>query len=184
MLEKRFHGLLPQILERRTVRSFVCDEGVTSEHIQLLLEAACRAPSSSNAQPWRFWYAYHSSPVWLQLLELLAPSNAAWAKEAEWLMLVGAASKKLSRGSVVPNRDARFDVGAACQNLALQATYMGIGVAVVSGFDHAKAAALIQDEDIEPTVMIIVGAKTHNLALQPSSRRLVDEVAKTSFSER
>lgn len=175
--------ILPHILQRRTVRSFVRDAKMTHDHMLTLLEAACRAGSSYNAQPWRFWYAHHSSPVWGQLFNLLIKPNAAWAINAEWLMLVGAASKMVLKDVIVQNHEAQFDTGAACQNLALQASFMGFGSAIVAGFNHAEAAALIQDPNIEPLVMVVLGSQGESFFGESSMRWPLSEIAADSFDK-
>ena len=173
--------VLPEIIDRQTTRSFFRDGKMTEEHIQILLEAACRAPSSCNAQPWRFWYAHHSSPLWRKLFNLLVPANAAWAADSEWLMLVGAASQTVYKDKVVLNSMAPFDVGAACQNMALQVHSMGFGAAVVGGFDRSAAALLINDLEIQPLVLIVLGSVLPTISGARSLRRSVQEVATSSF---
>ncbi|HEX2863727.1 MAG TPA: nitroreductase family protein [Deinococcales bacterium] len=46
--------LLEAIRERRTTNGPFSPEPVAPEHVRLLLEAASRAPSHFNSQPWRF----------------------------------------------------------------------------------------------------------------------------------
>jgi len=174
--------MLSEIITRKTNRSFVLDGEIAQEHMHQLFEAAHRAPSSWNAQPWRFWYAHSSSEMGKVLLGLMMPPNAAWAKDADWFILVGAASSMTLRGETVPNLAASFDTGAACENLTLQATSMGFGCAVIGGFDHKKAAELIKDSDIKPLVMIVVGSKKSPAQEGFSERRPLSEVVFESFS--
>lgn len=174
---------LPQILERYTNRSFVRMGKMSLEHMTLMLDAACRAGSSYNAQPWRFWYAQHSSSLWEQLFPLLVKPNAAWAGNAEWLVLVGAATKMTLRDEVIDNSSAHFDVGLACQNLVLQATFMGFGSAIIGGFNRAKASELIADADIHPVVMIALGDCSEHRPAEPSMRWPREEVSAHSFEK-
>ncbi len=46
--------LLEAIRRRRTTNGYFLDKPVSKEHQHLLLEAAARAPSHFNSQPWRF----------------------------------------------------------------------------------------------------------------------------------
>src|ERR1700760_1582972 len=48
----------------------------------LLLEAARRAPSAGNSQPWGFLVARPGEPDHVRLLPHLAPSSARWARDA------------------------------------------------------------------------------------------------------
>ena len=173
--------ILPEILSRKTTRSFVCDGKMELKHLRIMFEAACKAPSSYNAQPWRFFYAHRDSAQWAKLFELLVPANAAWASSAEWLVLAAAYLEVDVRGTVSKNLAAHFDVGAACQNLTLQASSMGFASAIVGGFDHKKAADLIGNHKIEPLVMIVLGSEDLASFEARAPRKSIDEVISSSF---
>ena len=84
-----------------------------------LFEAARWAPSSGNFQPWRFLYARRDSDFWPAFLELLRPSNQAWAVRAGALLLIISRTHYDGDGRACITHS--FDSGAAWQNLALQA---------------------------------------------------------------
>ena len=48
-------------------------EPLTLADVRSLVEAARWAPSSYNAQPWRFVYALKGTPAWDKLFSLLVP---------------------------------------------------------------------------------------------------------------
>ena len=60
-------------------------EELSNEELMSLFEAAKWAPSSANAQPWRFIYAKRNTvgaEDWNRLFNLLADFNKSWAKNA------------------------------------------------------------------------------------------------------
>ena len=69
------------IAERWSPRAF-SDKLVAPDVLASLFEAARWAPSSSNAQPWRFIYALRDTPQWEPFLSLLVEFNRSWAKNA------------------------------------------------------------------------------------------------------
>jgi nitroreductase len=59
-----------------------------------LFEAARWAPSSANAQPWRFIYATRDTEEWNTLFNLLEDFNKIWAKNAAVLIVVVSKKKR------------------------------------------------------------------------------------------
>lgn len=173
------HGIA-EIWKRRTSREFICDGRLTASIMRELLEAAGRAPSSYNAQPWRFWYGRMDTLEWKKLHGLLAHSNGAWASSAEWLILVGADQVIHLTDKRIHNDMAEFDAGAACLSLALQATALGFGCATVGGFNRSRAAVLINNPEIKPLVMMVVGSVPQQ-EIHGSQRKLVEEIATHDF---
>ncbi len=170
---------LPEIWNRHTNRSFLKQKSISLQDIELLLEAASRAPSSFNAQPWRFVYGERESTIGEQLFELFLPSNAPWARGACWYVLLGAQELVEVKGEKRVNPTAFFDSGAACQNFVLQAVHMGIATAVVGGFDHRRAQELVGDF-MRPICMIVVGTadqesskKTERMPLSVISKNTI-----------
>ncbi len=128
------------------------------ETISLLFEAARWAPSSYNAQPWKFIYGYKEDDVYQVLFGLLNETNQVWAKTAPVLMLSMAEMILPGRTSI--NKYAFHDTGMAVGNLLAQATDMGLYVHQMGGYDHqASKHVLNLPETYEPVAMIAVGYK-------------------------
>ena len=53
-----------------------------------MLEAARWAPSSNNAQPWRFAIVLRNDPQWDALFATLNPNNQTWAGKAGALVAI------------------------------------------------------------------------------------------------
>src|SRR5215211_1318470 len=117
-------------------------EPLTQLEINTLFEAARWAPSTYNEQEWRFLYARRDTPHWQTFFDLLVEGNQAWCKRAAVLVVV-LARKTFTRNNK-PNSVHIFDVGSAWENIALQATVMGLVAHGMAGFDFEKARSSLQ----------------------------------------
>ena len=158
-------------------------ESVGSEELMRLFEAARRAPSCFNEQPWRFLYACRDDQHWSTFFDLLVEGNQGWSKNAAVLLVVASRTTFSHNGK--PDRFHSFDAGAAWENLALQATLSGLVVHGMGGFDADKARRALEipdDHAVEAMVAIGRPGKTEELpeALQereqPSDRKPLSEL--------
>ncbi|MDE1176674.1 MAG: nitroreductase family protein [Edaphobacter sp.] len=126
-------------LERWSPRAFT-GETIAREELFSMLEAARWAPSSSNAQPWRFLYALHGTPAFEHFVSLLVPGNQVWAKNASALLFF--VSKKTSTspsGKVVPLGTHSFDTGTASGFFALEVRKRGWYAHGMAGIERDRA---------------------------------------------
>lgn len=114
-------------------------EGVTDEELMTLFEAARWAPSSYNNQPWRILYARRDTAHWDTFFDLMVEGNQNWAKDAAVLLLFVSKETFDFNGKPYPTHS--FDTGAAWENLALQATMLGLVAHGMQGFDYERARA-------------------------------------------
>jgi nitroreductase len=150
-----------------------------------LLEAARIAPSCFNEQPWRFLVFDDEDPEALEQARSCLIAGNSWAKLAPVLILTAAAERWQKDGC--PNRHAQHDLGLASENLALQATSLGLAVHFMAGFDGARARKIFEiPEEFTPMAMIAIGhpAEPDTLPeqlrareLAPRQRRPIDEIA-------
>src|ERR1700733_10655342 len=148
------HEIHPQFVDRWSPRA-MSGEPVTEADLMRLFEAARWAPSSANAQPWRFVYARAGTPHFDRLLALLAEGNQPWGARAGALIVV---LSKITFDSGAPSRTHSYDTGAAWMNLALQGSQMGLVVHGMAGFDYGKARADLGVPDVYSVeAMIAVG---------------------------
>lgn len=120
------HPIDLHFLERWSPRAYTGEE-IPEDTLKSLLEAARWAPSSSNAQPWRFVYARRNTKYWDQFLSFLIEFNQGWAKNAAAIVIVISKTTSLPPGATqeVPWPTHSFDSGAAWGFLALQAAASG-----------------------------------------------------------
>lgn len=133
----------PLIRERWSPRAMT-GESLAPEEFMPLFEAARRAPSSFNRQPWRFVYARRQTPEWDAFFDLLVDFNQSWAANAALLVVI--VSRRITDDGQ-PLRTHSFDSGAAAQNLALEGRHRGLVVHCMEGFDYQRAAELLELPD-------------------------------------
>jgi nitroreductase len=130
----------PMFLDRWSPRAFT-GEPISTAELFTMLDAAHWAPSSFNAQPWRFLYARRDTAHWTKFLHLLVPSNQVWAQNAAALVFIVSNSRMRPPGgdADVPSHSHSLDAGTASGFLALQARKMGWYVHGMAGFDLDRA---------------------------------------------
>jgi len=163
------------IKNRWSPRSF-SNQPVTDEMVELLFEAARRAPSSRNEQPWIYHFAKkRDESAFNRLFECLTEGNKVWAHSAQVLMV--SVVKKNFDYKNLPNGKALHDVGAANISLAIQATEMGLQVHQMGGFDKGKATELLNldKENFEPVTMIAVGFPAEETEFSEEDKKRMEQ---------
>ncbi len=125
-------------VDRWSPRSFT-DEDISEDTLFTCFEAAHWAPSSFNAQPWRFIYARRHAPAWATFLSFLSSSNRSWASRAAALVLFISKTTFVWDGAEVPLGSHSFDTGAAWSSFAHQAITLGWHTHGMAGFDRERA---------------------------------------------
>lgn len=121
---------------RRSHRKFTPDP-VTDEQLTALLEAARRAPSGHNCQPWRFVAVRNRA-----LIDGFCPavSPMKWSARASALLVVCADPERVMN-NVPGDRSLELyalqDTAAAAQNILLCAADLGLGGCWIGVFDEA-----------------------------------------------
>lgn len=166
---KPSYDINPLILDRWSPRSF-SDYVLSDKELYSLFEAARWAPSAFNNQPWRFIYAKRGSKHWNTLFDLLVDFNKQWCARASVLAVI--VSHKLFEHNNKPSRSHQFDTGAAWENLALQATFQGLAVHAMEGFDleTARKNLGIPDE-YDVLAMVAIGRKGPKESLPPELQK-------------
>jgi len=131
-------------------------EPLKDNEIASFFEAGRWAPSTYNEQEWRFLYARRDTPQWQTFFDLLVEGNKSWCRNAAMLVVILA--KKTFTQNGKPNPVHLFDVGAAFENIALQATAMQLMVHGMQGFDFDQArSALNVPDDFDVAAMFAAG---------------------------
>jgi nitroreductase len=132
---------------RQSVREFKPD-AVPPEVLLRLLESFRAAPSWANVQPWEL-ILVRDLEVKRRLQQTLSPSNPATKAMVEAPVLacaVGIAGRSgFRKGAAVTGRGEwlLFDLGIACEHLALAAAAEGLGTVHVAYFDYARAGEIL-----------------------------------------
>ena len=133
-----------QFTDRWSPRAYT-GEVIAEADIMSMLEAARWAPSSNNAQPWRFAVVLRNDPQWDSLFATLNPVNQAWADKAGALIAIASYHLAAKAGSpdLVPNGMHAFDTGAAWAYMAMQAHLNGFSLHGIGGFDKVAGAQVL-----------------------------------------
>ena len=176
------HPILPLILNRWSPRAMT-GEAIPDETLLSLFEAARWAPSSYNAQPWRFIYAKRNTKHFDVFMDFLIEFNQGWCKNAAVLGV--SVARKTFEHNNKPSITHAYDAGAAWENLALEGSHRGLVVHGMEGFDYAKAKKVLEvPDDHEVLAMFAIGVKAPTSTLPaelqkreepPSGRKKIEE---------
>ena len=160
------------ILRRWSARRYDPNRLLTEEELYLLMDAARRAPSSYNTQPWRYIVGFNFDDTHRKILGILVPGNAEWAKDAPLLgLLIG--STVYPDGT--PYRDYRNDCGMSLMALFLQAVDLGLTCRAMGGFYGERAREVFGiPEEYEPVVAFACGKPAE--PPNPKEKKPLDEI--------
>ena len=129
--------IAPLIAERWSPRVFDPEFIMDENSLKSLLEAARWAPSCFGDQPWKF-VIFHKkdASMWAKALNCLSVGNQNWAMDTSLLICVCA--NKNFKHNDNENKWAKYDSGAASENICLQSTYLGLAAHQMGGFDSDK----------------------------------------------
>lgn len=126
--------ILDSIQNRFSPMNFL-DKKITKDQMETLLNAARSVSSCYNFQPWAFVYAHKGTEMYEKLKSFMIDYNQNWSSNADVLMVSFA--QKISDNNE-ENYFAMFDLGQAMSAMAIQASYMGLQMHQLGGFDFAK----------------------------------------------
>ena len=141
--------LLPEIARRASVRSFT-GEPLTDDQINRILEAARRAPSAKNRQPWRFIVI--TDPSRRQQIQ-----DAAFGQEYVGQAPVVVAACTTNIEYKMPNGQLSYpvDLSMACGFMLLQVVHENLGACVVTTFREEDVKALLSVPYSMRVVMLV-----------------------------
>lgn len=140
------HEIAPFFVERWSPRAFT-DATIDETELMRFFEAAHWAPSSMNAQPWRFVYVRRGDQGWSETLGCLSNTNQSWAFRASALVAFVSKETMEFNGKTVPSPTHSFDTGAAWMSFALQAYLAGWYAHGMAGFNHARLREVLAVPD-------------------------------------
>ncbi len=151
------------------------NKAISDADLKTLFEAAGKAASAFNEQPWRFIYALkEDSENFNRLHECLVEGNQGWTKDVAALVITVVNKNYAKNGN--PNSVAKHDLGLAVGNLTVQASSMGIHLHQMAGIIPQKAIELLNiPEGFEPVTAIALGYYEGESGVKP--RKEVDEIA-------
>jgi nitroreductase len=178
------HPVSELIAKRWSARAF-STRPVEKPKLLSILEAARWAPSSRNEQPWRYIVFTNDNPEMLRKAQSVLKEINDYAKRAP--ILICAITKKTYSENGSLNRLHFHDLGAANENMFLEAFHQGLIMHEMGGFDVEKAREIFDvPEDYEVGIMIAIGYQdTYHVlpdrlrekAFAPRLRKPLSEIA-------
>ncbi len=149
--------LVLEIIQQRWSPYAFSNNIIEEFRIKAMMEAAGRAPSCFNEQPWMFVYTTcQDQQLFDDYLGFLAESNKIWAKNAYALIITLARTRFTNNGK--QNRFALYDTGMAVTNLILQALAFDIYIHQMGGFSVEKVKEYFNlGDNIEPVAVMAAG---------------------------
>jgi nitroreductase len=164
-----------QVIEdRHSVRDFDAEREVPPEMVQRILEAAIRAPSAGNCQPWHFVVVRSE-----QTRGLLAEAAYGQWFIADAPVVIVVCADPARSASRYGGRGMELyclqDTAIATEHILLAVTALGLGACWVGAFDERAASkALGLPASLRPVAIVPIGhpaARPHR-----TSRRSLNEV--------
>jgi len=169
------------LVRRRESARRYADRPVEREKIELCLEAARLAPSTSNSQPWRFIVVDEPALKSTVAAETVAPFRAfnTFTDQAPVLVAVlkDRANIEAKTGKVLRRFDyALIDIGIATEHFCLQAAELGLGTCILGWFDE-KAMKKLLHVPLRRRIylMIALGYPGEN-QVRPKRRKGLDQI--------
>ena len=159
------------IKNRRSVRKYK-PELVPKDLVQKILEAAVRAPSASNIQPWNFIVIKDK-----KVLDMVRKISPGYFGDAPLAILVCSDKERAYKLGGELGRDylTVADCALAVQNMLLAAYASGLGTCIVKSFSSTTIKHILEIPDgIEPELLVIVGYPDQSP--KPPLRRPLQEI--------
>jgi nitroreductase len=105
------------------------------EDVDLLLEAARRAPSAGNSQPWAFVVGRRGDDAHRRLVRHLAGSSGGWAPSAS-VLVANLCHRLVEETDWEYSEFALYDLGQAVAHMTIQAQALGLAARQFRAFDR------------------------------------------------
>jgi len=165
-----------QVIEaRHSVRNFEPDVAVPPETVERLLEAATRAPSAGNRQPWHFYVV--RDPVVRQGLADAAWGQSFVAQAPVAIVVCADAGQSAGRyGERGRELYCLQDTAAAAEHILLAAVALGLGGCWVGAFDEDHASRVMSlPKQHRPIAILPIGQPAREKTT-PTPRQPLKEV--------
>ncbi len=167
-------SLHPALAGRFSPVMFDADAVVTMAQVDTLLEAARRAPSAGNSQPWMFIVGRRGDTVHDRIVTHLARSSGRWAPHASLLVVNLAHVWVEDTTELEYSEFSRYDLGQAVAHMTIQGLSMELNAHQFRAFDRdAIAAEFNVPPHWEVTSMTAFGTAAHTAGelLAPGTSR-------------
>jgi nitroreductase len=150
------------LVNRFSPVSFDPEASITSEQLDTLLDAARRAPSAGNSQPWMFVVGRRGDVIHGRVMRHLARSSSVWAADASLLVVNLAHVHVEDTDRWEYSEFSRYDLGQAVAHMTIQGLHIGLDAHQFRAFDRdAVTAEFGVPPHWEVTSMTAFGVASH-----------------------
>ncbi|MCD8158543.1 MAG: nitroreductase family protein [Clostridiales bacterium] len=172
-------GVLNILTDSATTQAYT-DEAVTDEDIETILTAGINSPSGMNSQPWHFT-ALTNKDIITEISETMSANMPEGAKTNLAKADIGSAPLVII---ISETEDNDFNIGLACQSMALTANVLGYGTKILTSpcslINSDYHETLEIPEDMVCGAVLIVGKEDTSLSADevtsPTERNSFDDV--------
>jgi nitroreductase len=161
--------VLPEILQRRSVRSFT-SRPVEKDQIERILEAGRLAPSAKNRQEWRF-VVIQKKETRQRIME--AAFNQEYVGQAPVIIAVCTTNIDYR----MPNGQPAYpiDLAIASSHIMLQAVHEGLGTCCITTFDEEEVCEILTVPfSMRVVLLVLVGHPDG--APEPTPRKTLKQI--------
>jgi nitroreductase len=162
--------ILPEILQRRSIRSFT-SQPVEKEQVERILEAGRLAPSAKNRQEWRF-VAIQKKETRQKMME--AAFGQDYVGQAPLIIAVCTTNIDYH----MPNGQLSYpiDLAFAASQMVLQAVHEGLGTCCITTFDEQEVCDLLSIP-FSMRVVLVILAGYPDVVPEPTPRKSLKQIA-------
>jgi len=168
------------IKRRRSVRDFG-PRAVESGKLNVILESARLAPSSSNSQTWHFIVVRRAETITglAEAVPFGPRSVNRWIESAPLIIAACAKPEPILHrmGQIVDKDYHRIDVAIAVEHMVLTATDLGVDSCIVGWFSRRKAKRILKlPASMEVVLLLILGYRREQHQLPARQRRKLKDI--------
>jgi len=173
-------NFLDLVHRRESVRRYA-DRAVEREKIELCLEAARLAPSTSNSQPWKFIVVDEPDLKSAVAAAAVAPFRAfnTFTDQVPVLVavMVDRANLEVRTGNVLRRVNySLIDIGIATEHFCLQATELGLGTCILGWFDEKAMKMLLHVPRSRRIYLMIALGYPEGYQVRAKRRKAIDQI--------
>jgi nitroreductase len=171
----------PELVNRRQSVRRYADRPVERDKIEMCLEAARMAPSTSNSQPWKFIVVDDPDLKSKVAAATVAPFRAFNTFTDQVPVLVAVMVDR-------PNLEVRvgrtlrrlnyslIDLGIAVENFCLQAVELGLGTCILGWFDERTIKRMLHVPPYRRIYLMIALGYPQDAQVRPKRRKTLDQI--------
>jgi nitroreductase len=162
--------ILPEILQRRSVRSFTT-QPLDKDQVERILEAGRLAPSAKNRQEWRF-VVVQKKETRQKMMEAAFGQDYVGQAPAIFAVCTTNIDYRMPNGQL----SYPIDLAFASAHMVLQAVHEGLGTCCITTFDEQEVRDILTAPfSMRVVLLILVGY--HDAQPEPTPRKLLKQIS-------